>query len=90
MKRPPRPTTLGKCGCSFDMLRKTSTGFEWFCWRHNETAPTADDSALVGREARCTYCGKTASSTEHAHLAFFESRHDKTYDRYYCGCRGWD
>ena len=46
------------------------------------------------REAICCYkygsCeihGKKPSSTD---LAFFESKPDKEFDEYYCGCHGWD
>lgn len=49
---------------------------------------------LEGRQAACVYRhgksklhGIVASSTE---LAFFEHCPDEQYDKYYCGCMGWD
>ena len=52
---------------------------------------------LLGREAVCSYFGsrtrsgicqgKTESSWD---LAFFEYRPDEKFDRFYCGCWGWD
>lgn len=43
---------------------------------------------LTGREATCTYCGKKQQSDER--LAFFEHRPGQRFDKYYCGCFGWD
>ena len=42
---------------------------------------------LTGRMARCG-CGRQQPSS--TGLAFFEHLPDKQYDKYYCGCRGWD
>ena len=43
---------------------------------------------LSSRTAKCSYGGnEVPSSTK---LAFFEHCPDKPYDRYYCGCFGWD
>lgn len=49
----------------------------------------ADEPTLEGREARCTYgCGsKRLSSFD---LPFFCYCPGSEYDRYYCGCEGWD
>ena len=49
----------------------------------------ADEPTLEGREARCTYgCGsKRPSSFD---LPFFRYCPGSEYDRYYCGCEGWD
>ncbi|MDY0236996.1 MAG: hypothetical protein RBR71_13305 [Gudongella sp.] len=41
-----------------------------------------------GREAKCSYCGRTRSSS--IRLPFFQSRPDMPFDRYYCGCLGWE
>lgn len=59
----------------------------------------ADSSPdLTGRKARCSYYGKSvrgrictgeADSTKPG-IAFFEHRPTETYDRFYCGCFGWD
>ena len=43
---------------------------------------------LESRKARCIYCGKEKDSSED--LPFFEYKKDCEYDRYYCGCEGWD
>lgn len=44
--------------------------------------------SLVGREARCAFCGrKTESEWD---LPFFTYEPEQDYDEYYCGCRGWD
>ena len=43
---------------------------------------------LEGREAKCSFCGKTVKSS--LDLAFFEHRPDDETDGYYCGCIGWD
>ena len=44
---------------------------------------------LTGRMAECTYgCGREVDSA--VSLAFFEHLPEMDYDRYYCGCRGWD
>ena len=57
-----------------------------------------DTPDLTGRQARCG-CGRLVSSS--VDLAFFEylgpgsgsavkTRGPQQYDRFYCGCRGWD
>lgn len=43
---------------------------------------------LEGRKARCMYCGDEVPSS--VNLPFFKYQEDKEYDRYYCGCLGWD
>lgn len=57
----------------------------------------ADYQTAAGRMARCSYfprggkqgkCQEPQPST--TALAFFESRPDQPFDRYYCGCWGWD
>jgi hypothetical protein len=56
----------------------------------------ADKPSLKGRKARCDYW---RSKDKHQpgdevdskwSLAFFEYRPDKEYDKYYCGCFGWN
>ncbi len=44
---------------------------------------------LSGRMAMCCYGehGKVAASFN---LAFFEQKPNDEFDRYYCGCFGWD
>ncbi len=43
---------------------------------------------LENRKAKCKMCGKEVESDYS--LPFFESKPDKDYDSYYCGCGGWD
>lgn len=52
-----------------------------------EVAETTPD--LTGRVARCADCRKERPSDSDK-LAFFEYVPDREYDRYYCGCGGWD
>jgi hypothetical protein len=49
----------------------------------------AEQPSLEGREAKCVYgCGaKRPSSFD---LPFFQYRPDAEYDKFYCGCEGWD
>jgi hypothetical protein len=53
-----------------------------------------DQPELYGRRAKCSYnnpYGKCKSEiTSSLELAFFEHQPDQEYDRYYCGCWGWD
>lgn len=48
--------------------------------------------SLEGRRARCAYYkGKCQSEADSKRgLAFFEHLPEQEFDRYYCGCRGWD
>jgi hypothetical protein len=49
---------------------------------------------FTGRVAKCSYNnprGKCKSEVpSSSELAFFESRPTEEFDRYYCGCFGWD
>lgn len=55
-----------------------------------------DPPDLTGRVAKCSYshgrdgreCTSTVPSSPAA--AFFEHRPDAEFDRFYCGCWGWD
>jgi hypothetical protein len=40
------------------------------------------------RQAECSYCNRRVPSN--IHLAFFEHKPNEPYDKFYCGCRGWD
>ena len=53
-----------------------------------EVDEDASKSALKGRKAKCDYCERIADSN--FLLPFFNYRPNYEYDRYYCGCRGWD
>lgn len=44
---------------------------------------------LSGRTAKCASCQKNQPSDPQK-LAFFEHVPSAPFDRYYCGCRGWD
>lgn len=43
---------------------------------------------LTDRKMQCGCCGRILPSVESA--AFFEYRHNCEFDRFYCGCEGWD
>lgn len=43
---------------------------------------------LIGRKAKCGYCGKLTDSK--TSLPFFEYRPEQEYDSFYCGCGGWE
>lgn len=40
------------------------------------------------KSAQCLYCSKTTES--HPSLPFWEHKPNDEYDKYYCGCFGWD
>jgi hypothetical protein len=50
--------------------------------------PAKEAPNLENRRAKCPDCGRTTASN--LDLAFFEVRPKDEFDRYYCGCRGWD
>jgi len=84
---------LLKCGCVASALR-TATGGKKHdppipcCSVHDCIEPAEKMPDLTGRKARCAYGGSEVDSNYN--LAFFEYRPDEEYDRYYCGCYGWD
>jgi len=50
-----------------------------------------------GRKNECGTCGKTTDGicrcerdSDPKRLAFFEHRPGEEFDRFYCGCSGWD
>ena len=43
---------------------------------------------LTGRKAKCSDCNNIVDSNWD--LPFFEYRPNEKYDKYYCGCWGWD
>jgi len=53
-----------------------------------EVAKESDLPNLEGRVAKCAYCENTQPSS--FKLAFFEYKSNEKYDKYYCGCRGWN
>lgn len=82
-----------KCGCA--PVAKDEQG-NHVCITHGcrEEAPIDLDKALEGREAKCAYCGVKCLSKNHPGFIglppFFEYLPDREFDRYYCGCQGWD
>lgn len=52
-----------------------------------EVAPEPD---LTGRIAQCAYNPESSRVPSDSSLPFFEHRPNHEYDRYYCGCYGWD
>jgi hypothetical protein len=68
---------------------------------HEGAEQVAQDQALAGRLARCTYYGgrgqkgqlcRSEMSSEEAreHQAFFGYRPHMDTDEFYCGCWGWE
>jgi hypothetical protein len=50
---------------------------------------TTEKPNLEGRKAQCGLgCG--AEEDSNPELPFFEYLPDREFDRYYCGCMGWD
>jgi len=48
---------------------------------------------LTGRRCRCEYYGykcRSEADSEVKKNQFFEYQPDQEFDRYYCGCYGWD
>ncbi len=55
---------------------------------HVDTQDTSKKLNTEKRRAKCIQCAlKTESNSG---LAFFESKPEKEFDSYYCGCYGWD
>lgn len=42
------------------------------------------------RLAKCSYGCSTSTVESNPDLAFFQPKPDEDFDRYYCGCYGWD
>ncbi len=79
-------SVLMRCGC------RGSAEFDGkLCCAVHFPAPAsmtiAEPPNLEGRKARCNGVAEVDSSTD---LAFFVYQPQKPFDRYYCGCRGWD
>jgi hypothetical protein len=79
-------SVLMKCGC-----RGSATWKDGVCcpvhFPSIESTMIVESPNLEGRKARCNGQAEVDSSLD---LAFFEYLPDKEFDRYYCGCRGWD
>ena len=61
------------------------------CYGINDGAMEIDKTYKqpVGRKAICSY-GHHAIVDSNTNLAFFKARPNEEYDRYYCGCWGWN
>lgn len=75
---------LMQCGCAAYAHKDG----KWGCGVHNCWTPMEEVPDLSNREAKCLYCGTFCPSD--TKLPFFEYVGDREYDRFYCGCRGWN
>lgn len=57
---------------------------------HDGAREVAEPPNLTGRKAKCTYGCKNSVKDSKTSLAFFEHLPQQEFDRYYCGCYGWD
>ena len=91
-------TKILKCGCAANARRK-EIGWDDFkdsCSLHGNTEVAEVQPDLSKREMKCGCCSKTLPSDSDE--AFFEYNGDKKdykgnvieFDRFYCGCRGWN
>lgn len=79
-----------KCGCVDYAIKHLKDGTDVpCCITHNCTEFMEEQPDLSSRKARCVYCGKERESDKDR-LPFFEYVPGREYDRYYCGCKGWD
>lgn len=74
---------LMKCGC----VNQGTTNGKPICITHECEEIEQELPNLEGRIARCS-CGRIKKSR--FNLAFFVYKPKEKYDRYYCGCEGWD
>lgn len=83
------PTPMMKCGHA---ANATDANGRPCCAIHAGLTEDAyivvEGPSLEGRLAKCGICKKSVPSN--TNLAFFEHCPDKEFDRFYCGCRGWD
>jgi len=83
---------LMRCGHAANAVREDGSPVCVICVGIVEGAdqivPEEKQPDLTNRYAMCVYCTATVSSN--LDLPFFEFKPTDYYDRYYCGCRGWD
>jgi hypothetical protein len=76
------------------------------CFTHNTIVVAQVQPDLSGRRARCDYFGKPTRKSEcnygngresvcsceqpSGQLPFFIHKPTEPFDRFYCGCHGWD
>lgn len=53
------------------------------CFEFGDNVPN-----LTNRKAKCSDCGKIVDSK--FNLAFFVYQPKQEFDKFYCGCYGWD
>jgi hypothetical protein len=92
-------TPLMECGHAANATDGAGRPACVICAGINPGAVVVDDSppSLEGRRAKCFYA-RGRDGREHAlhgvpssgGLAFFKSCPGELFDRYYCGCWGWD
>lgn len=58
---------------------------------HPDARTVVPDPDLAGRVAHCSYHSSCRNEQpSRLTLPFFEYRQGQAFDRYYCGCWGWD
>lgn len=79
-----------KCGHAANGVDKDGKPYCVICAGLTPNAYIVDDNVpdLTGRKARCSQCGCIVPSN--ANLFLFEYRPNWDYDKFYCGCGGWD
>lgn len=78
-----------QCGCAASgSLTQAGQPALVACGRHSCTEVAEQAPDLTGRKARCSYGGKEVPSSKD--LPFFQHKPNEPFDRYYCGCFGWD
>ena len=78
-----------KCGHTANAKKDDGSPVCVICYGIVPGADEVDDNPLdlTGRVAECTCNRRTASDIN---LSFLEHTPVIEFDRYYCGCRGWD
>lgn len=79
-----------KCGHTANAKDENGNSVCAICIGINEGATQiANESPnLENRNAECCYCNKIKKSS--FDLPFFEYKPNEKYDKFYCGCWGWD
>ena len=89
-------SVLMKCGHRSQSEDSNGKPICVICIGLDERATIVDESItdeiLKDRKARCSYYGSKCTSEQPSslNLAFFSHQPDKEYDKFYCGCYGWD
>lgn len=89
-----RPKAMMKCGHAANGTEsETGKPVCVICIGIDTGYNVIDASASIpdGRLARCAYFHRCQMEVpSHTGLPFFERTADAEYDRFYCGCMGWD